>query len=193
MLNNEESSASRLNPESKINEDKNPILETKEFIIKKENEEYHIKIEINNKYIYFTLSLADRIVDVSYQNKYDLNAIVRLLNLIPNKYNNLTQVLRFIEKAYSMNKISTLIERLQNIKQNFINMSLAKFERKNIYNNTDKNLNINISYGKAIKEEIKNNTTKINFNSDNENNNLELSINARNFGISGRLDLNKSA
>ena len=74
---------------------------------------------------------------------------------------------------YSMNKISTLIERLQNIKQNFINMSLAKFERKNIHNNTDKNLNINISYGKAIKEEIKNNTTKINFNSDNENNNLE--------------------
>ena len=106
MLNNEESSASRLNPESKINEDKNPILETKEIIIKNENEEYHIKIEITNKYIYFTLSLADRIVDVSYQNKYDLNAIVRLLNLIPNKYNNLTQVLRFIEKAYSMNKIT---------------------------------------------------------------------------------------
>ena len=32
---------------------------------------------------------------------------------------------------YTMNKISSLIERLQNIKQNYINMSLAKFEGKN--------------------------------------------------------------
>ena len=108
MSNNEESSTSRLNPESKINEDKNPILESKQFTIKTENEEYHIKIEINNKYIYFTLTLSDRIVDISYQNKYDLNAIVRLLNLIPNKYKNLSQVLKFIEKAYSMNKISII-------------------------------------------------------------------------------------
>jgi hypothetical protein len=108
MSNNEESSTSRLNPESKINEDKNPILESKQFTIKTENEEYYIKIEINNKYIYFTLTLSDRIVDISYQNKYDLNAIVRLLNLIPNKYKNLSQVLKFIEKAYSMNKISII-------------------------------------------------------------------------------------
>ena len=106
MSNNDESSSSRLNPESKLNEDKNPILDSKEFIIKNKTDEYHIKIEINNKYIYFTLSLSDRIVDSSYQNKYDLNAIVRLLNLIPNKYTDLSQVLKFIEKAYSMNKIT---------------------------------------------------------------------------------------
>ena len=108
MSNNEENSTSRLNPESKINEVKSPILESKEFIIKNEIDEYHIKIEINNKYIYFTLFLSNRIVDISYQNKYDLNSIVRLLNLIPNKYNDLGQVLKFFEKAYSMNKISII-------------------------------------------------------------------------------------
>ena len=110
MSNNEENTTSRLNPESKINEDKSPILDSKEFIIKNETDEYHIKIEINNKYIYFTLALSDRIVDISYQNKYDLNAIVRLLNLIPNKYTDLSQVLKFLEKAYSMNKISIIQE-----------------------------------------------------------------------------------
>ena len=108
MSNNDENSTSRLNPESKINEDKSPIIDSKEFILKSETEEYHIKIEINNKYIYFTLNLSNRIVDISYQNKYDLNAIVRLLNLIPNKYKDLNQVLKFIEKAYSMNKISII-------------------------------------------------------------------------------------
>ena len=108
MSNNDENSTSRLNPESKINEDKSPIIDSKEFILKNETEEYHIKIEINNKYIFFTLNLSNRIVDISYQNKYDLNAIVRLLNLIPNKYKDLNQVLKFIEKAYSMNKISII-------------------------------------------------------------------------------------
>jgi hypothetical protein len=108
MSNNDESSTSRLNPESKLNEDKNPIIDSKEFIIKNKTDEYHIKVEINNKYIYFTLSLSDRIVDISYQNKYDLNAIIRLLNLIPNKYTDLSQVLKFIEKAYSMNKITII-------------------------------------------------------------------------------------
>ena len=108
MSNNEESSSSRLNPESKINEDRNPILDSKEFIIQNEDQSYHFKIEINNKYIFFTLNLSDKIVDSSYQNKYDLNAIVRLLNLIPNKYTDLSQVMKFIEKAYSKNKISII-------------------------------------------------------------------------------------
>ena len=46
------------------------------------------------------------------QNKYDLNAITRLLNLIPNKYTNLNQVLKFIEKAYSINKIKIIQDEL---------------------------------------------------------------------------------
>ena len=110
MTNNEESISSRLNPVSKINEDKNPIIDSREFLIKNELDEYHIKIEINSKYIFFTLNLTERIVDVSYQNKYDLNAIIRLLNLLPSKYTDLSQVLKFIEKAYSMNKMSVIQE-----------------------------------------------------------------------------------
>ena len=67
---------------------------------------------------------------------------------------------------YTMNKISTLIERLQNIKKNYINMSLAKYEVKS--NSSDnkpvKNLNINLNYENNVNEEIKNNGAKIYFN-----------------------------
>ena len=105
MSNNNEKTITRLNPELRINEEKVQILDSKEFIIKSESNKYHLKVEINRKYIYLNVSLGDRIIDSSYQNKYDLNAIVRLLNLIPSKYKDLSQVLKFIEKAYSMNKI----------------------------------------------------------------------------------------
>ena len=67
---------------------------------------------------------------------------------------------------YTMNKISTLIERLQNIKKNYINMSLAKYEVKS--NSSDnkpvKNLNINLNSENNVNEEIKNNGAKIYFN-----------------------------
>ena len=105
MANRNEKNISRLNPELKINEETVYILDTKEFLIKSDNKQYHLKIDINNKYIYFNVNLTDRIIDSNYQNKYDLDSIVRLLNLIPNKYTNLNQVLKFIEKAYSSNKI----------------------------------------------------------------------------------------
>jgi len=105
MSKNIDDSVVRLNPELKINEEKIHIIDSKEFLIKSESKQYHLKIEINKKYIYFNVSLTDRIIDSSYQNKYDLSAIVRLLNLVPNKYTNLSQVLKFLEKAYSINKI----------------------------------------------------------------------------------------
>ena len=112
MSNINENKFSRLNPELKINEETVQIIESKEFLIKSNSKQYHLQININHKYIYFNVSLTDRIIDSSYQNKYDLNSIVRLLNLIPSKYTNLSQVLKFIEKAYSTNKIGIMHDEL---------------------------------------------------------------------------------
>ena len=100
----------KINQDSRMNEEKTQIIESKEFMIKNDNKEYYIKIDINKKYIFFNLSISGNIVDISYENKYDLNAIIRLLNLIPSKYQDLEQVLKFIEKAYTMNKISIVKE-----------------------------------------------------------------------------------
>ena len=72
---------------------------------------------------------------------------------------------------YTLNKISTLIERLQNIKQNYINMSLAKYEVKSNSNSNDKtvkNLNISVNFGKNLNEEIKNNGAKVFYNDPNQ-------------------------
>ena len=90
----------------------------------------------------------------------------------------------FSYTKYTMNKISTLIERLQNIKQNYINMSLAKYEVKSNSSKSAKNLNINVNYGKNVNEEIKNNGTKVYINNtsqintetklDNTENRIEL-------------------
>ena len=112
MSNINENKFSRLNPELKINEETVQIIESKEFLIKSNSKQYHLQININHKYIYFNVSLTDRIIDSSYQNKYDLNSIIRLLNLIPSKYTNLSQVLKFIEKAYSTNKIGIMHDEL---------------------------------------------------------------------------------
>ena len=112
MSKSNENNFTRLNPELKINEEKIQILDCKEFLIKSDSKQYHLKIEVNSKYMYFNVSLTDRIIDSSYQNKYDLNAIVRLLNLIPSKYTSLSQVLKFIEKAYSINKIGIIHDEL---------------------------------------------------------------------------------
>ena len=77
----------------------------------------------------------------------------------------------FAYLRYTMNKISTLIERLQNIKQNYINMSLAKYEVKAGNNKLKNNLSIDTNYkiiSKDLNEEIKtNNNNKLyqnNFN-----------------------------
>ena len=81
----------------------------------------------------------------------------------------------FAYTRYTMNKISTLIERLQNIKQNYINMSLAKYEAKNANNKEKKNLSININNitnPKNTSEEIKNDNKKINLNSNNYDYNI---------------------
>ena len=45
----------------------------------------------------------------------------------------------FSYTKYAINKISTLIERLQNIKQNYINMSLVKYDIKRNYDDIDDN------------------------------------------------------
>ena len=112
MANINENNYPRLNPELKINEEKKHIVDSKEFLIKCDSKQYHLQIEVNSNFIYFNVSLTDRIIDSSYQNKYDLNAIVRLLNLTPSKYTNLNQVLKFLEKAYSINKIGIIHDEL---------------------------------------------------------------------------------
>ena len=174
----------RLNPEYKVNEEKIQILDSKEFLIKSDSKTYHTKIEINTKYIFFNVGLTDRIIDSSYQNKYDLNAITRLLNLSPNKYTNLNQVLKFIEKAYSINKIKITQDELNLVMG--INMPMGFEEEeykltlyKTILSNNDI-INQIVKELNLIKKVMKANGYN-NYDIENKNNNMQYMSGNDNF------------
>ena len=84
------------------------ILNHKEYNIKYENENYCLRIEIDNKYITFILSKLNEPVNFNYKNKYDLLSIVNTLTLNPSKHSNLNEILDILDKVYLKNKLSIL-------------------------------------------------------------------------------------
>ena len=84
------------------------ILNHKEYNIKYENDDYCLRIEIDNKYITFILSKSNEPVNYNYKNKYDLLSIVNTLTLNPSKHSNLNEILDILDKVYLKNKLSIL-------------------------------------------------------------------------------------
>ena len=84
------------------------ILNHKEYNIKYENDDYCLRIEIDNKYITFILSKSNEPVNYNYKNKYDLLSIVNSLALNPSKHSNLNEILDIFDKVYVKNKLSII-------------------------------------------------------------------------------------
>ena len=84
------------------------ILNHKEYNITYENENYGLRIEIDNKYITFILSKSNEPVNYNFKNKYDLLSIVNTLTLNPSKHSNLNEILDIFDKVYLKNKLSIL-------------------------------------------------------------------------------------
>ena len=84
------------------------ILNHKEYNIKCENENYILRIEIDNSYINFILTKLNEIVSSNYKNKYDLLSIVNKLALNPSKHTDLNEILEIFDKVYLKNKLSIL-------------------------------------------------------------------------------------
>ena len=82
------------------------ILNHKEYNIKYENDNYSLRIEIDNKYITFILAKLNEPVNFNYKNKYDLLSIVNTLTLNPSKHSNLNEILDIFDKVYLKNKLS---------------------------------------------------------------------------------------
>ena len=86
------------------------ILNHKEYNIKCEDENYILRIEIDNNYINFILTKLNEIVSSNYKNKYDLLSIVNKLALNPSKHTDLNEILEIFDKVYLKNKLSILKE-----------------------------------------------------------------------------------
>ena len=48
---------------------KKNILDHREYNIKLDNNEYNLRLEIDNEYLYFILSIANKFIEYFYENK----------------------------------------------------------------------------------------------------------------------------
>ena len=138
------------------------ILDDREYHIKIENDEYNLKVEIEQQYIYFILSKLNENLEYIYKNKLDLLTIINKLELNPSKYSNLELILKIFDNIYKKNKI--LIKLNDDNSINILIKLLNAFDEeiineiklyKQYMNNNDK-FNILFNQIKLIKN-IKNN------------------------------------
>ena len=82
------------------------LIDKKEYELLYNNTEYTLKVEIDNKYIIFSVNELNAIFNYIFKGKYELSQIVKQLHLVQLKYTSLSKLLKFIDKAYANNKIS---------------------------------------------------------------------------------------
>ena len=121
------------------------ILNHKEYIIKFENIDYNLRVEIDNQNIYFILTNLKDKLTYNYKNKMDKNSIIDKLELNPSKYSNLEVILNIFDSIYKKNQIS--IEKNDENSYNLLIKILNPFDEeiinkiklyKKYFNDTDK-------------------------------------------------------
>ena len=160
----------------------NNIINHREYNIKNENNDYILRIEIDQQYIYFILSKLNEFLEYNYKNKMDLLTIINKLELNSSKYSNLDLLLKLIDNINKKNKISININKDNscNLLFKLINALDEEFTSeiklyKEYMNNNDKfnilynkinlikNINNKIEDNKEI-EEMKNKINELNIN-----------------------------
>ena len=80
------------------------IYNHKEYNIKNENNDYILRLEINEKNINIIISL-NNIIEYNYKTKMNLSTIVNKLELNTIKYSNLELILNIFDEIYKNNNI----------------------------------------------------------------------------------------
>ena len=81
------------------------IYNHREYNINNENNNYILRLETNNRYLYFIISSNDNI-EYNYKTNMNLSTIVNKLELNSIKYNNLDLILDIFDEVYKNNKLS---------------------------------------------------------------------------------------
>ena len=82
------------------------ILNHREFIIKFENKDYNLRVQIDNQNIYFILTNLNELFGYNYKNNMDKNSIIDKLELNQSKYSNLEIILNIFDSMYKNNQLS---------------------------------------------------------------------------------------
>ena len=113
------------------NNDNNKInnyFDYREYIIKFDNNEYNLRIEINEKDVYFILSNLNESLDYFYKNRMDISTIINKLELNPCIYSNSEIILKILDNKSKKNQISIKI--IDDNSYNVIIKSLNAFEEE---------------------------------------------------------------
>jgi hypothetical protein len=154
----------------------NNIIAHREFNIKVEENEYNLRIEVDQEFIYFILSKLNEPLEYTYKNKMDLLTIVNKLELNSSKYSNLELILNIFDTIYEKNKIiieikddnsCNLLVKLINIFEQEVEKEIKLY--KEYMNNNDK---FNILFNKIKLLNYSNHSSE-----DNSNIDKNLSIN----------------
>ena len=86
-------------------EESKNILNHREYIIKNDNVEYNLRLEIDYQYIYIILSQLNKSLDYIFKNKMDLLTISNKLELNSSNYSNIESLLNTFDILYNKNKI----------------------------------------------------------------------------------------
>ena len=140
------------NNNNKNNNNKNNILDHREYNIKIKNDEYNLRIEIDQEYIYFILAKLNESLEFNYKSKLNLITIVNKFELNSSKYSNLELIINIFDSIYEKNKIfiNIIDDNTCNLIIKFINMFEEEVVNeiklyKEYMNNNDK---FNILYNK---------------------------------------------
>ena len=95
-----------LSQKSSANNVKKNIVNYREYNIIIEKNEYNLRVEVDNEYIYFTISKLNESIEYIYKSKMDLSTIINKLELNPSIYSSLESILKIFDNKYKKNKIS---------------------------------------------------------------------------------------
>ena len=87
------------------NEKLNDTCIHREYNIKNDKEIYNLRIEMDNKNIYFKLKKLNESIDYIYKNKFKIESFINILELNSNKYCNYELILKIFDKLYNKNNI----------------------------------------------------------------------------------------
>jgi len=160
------------------------IINHKEYNIKYENDNYILRIEIDNKFITFILTKLNEAVNCNYKNKYDLLSIVNKLTLNPSKHTDLNEILEIFDQVYFKKKLS-IVKVDDNtisliIKFNIIFDEVThELKLYKIYMNNNDKFNLLYNEIKLLQRKVDN----VNINKNNEIEQIKKKINEMDFNL----------
>jgi len=112
--------------ENNDNNKSNNFFDYREYNIKIDNNAYNLRLEINEKYIYFILFNLNESLEYIYKNKMDLSTIINKLELNPSKYSNSEIILKIFDDKKNQISINVVNDNFYKI----LIKSLNEFEEE---------------------------------------------------------------